>query len=476
LYVSPEGNDAHAGTLEQPMATLQGVKEKIRSLKAAGRLPAGGVSVYFREGTYLVRETIAFGPEDTGTEESPITYRNYEGEDVRLSGGVRVPGEAVKKVTETAILERLPEKARDQVYMVNLKALGITDYGQLNQHGFSLPVSPAPMELFIDDKPQTLARWPNEGTVEIGEVIDPGSRPRHNDYSNRGGIFKYDYDRAERWKEADDMWLNGLFYWGYADDNLKVDYIDTEKREIKVVQPHIYSIRSSSDKGGGHALRGYYVYNLLEEIDLPGEYYIDRVGGVLYFWPPSDAENSMLVLSVMEAPFLALEGVSFVHFSGFTFEHGRGMSIYMEKGEGNVISGCTFRNLGTVGIMMGKGVENTKGPVHSFTGRQMSRQIGNFSAQNYQNNAWNREAGKQHLIKDCAFYQLGTGGIILDGGDRKTLTPGENEVTNSEFYDVNRWNKTYCPPIMLSGQPGNPQLYPRCSPHRYFAARQRSFD
>src|SRR5690606_12455894 len=25
------------------------------------------------------------------------------------------------------------------------------------------------------------------------------------------------------------------------------------------------------------------------------------------------------------------------------------------------------------------------------------------------------------------------------------------EVTNSEFYDVNRWNQTYCPPIMLRG-------------------------
>jgi hypothetical protein len=64
---------------------------------------------------------------------------------------------------------------------------------------------------------------------------------------------------------------------------------------------------------------------------------------------------------------------------------------------------------------------------------------------------WNREAGKNHLIKNCEFYQLGTGGIILDGGDRKTLTPGNNGVTNCEFYELNRWNRAYCPAIWLRG-------------------------
>lgn len=451
LFVSPTGSDTNAGTLEKPLATLEGAKAKVRSLKAAGNLLSDGITVYFRKGNYLIRETIAFGPEDSGTSQSPITYQNYQGENVSLNGGIEVPAQAVRKVIDSSILNRLPQESKGQVYMVDLRALNITDYGQLNQHGFSLPVRPAPMELFINGKPQTLARWPNEGIVKIGEVVDPGSVPRENDFSNRGGIFKYNYDRANRWQKADDIWLQGIFSWGYADDNLKVDKIDLEKQEIKTVQPHIYSIRSSSDPSGGQDLRGYYVYNLLEEIDLPGEYFIDREEGILYFWPPADFKSSSLTLSVMEEPLLALEDASFIKFSGFTIENARGMGIYMEKGEGNEINECTFRNLGTLGIMMGKGVEYTDGAVHAFISKSVSRQIGNFSAQSYENNVWNREAGKNHLIQGCMFYQLGTGGIILDGGDRKTLTAAENEVTQCEFYDVNRWNKTYNPPIMLRG-------------------------
>jgi hypothetical protein len=159
LYVSPSGNDADPGTFEQPMATLQGAKDKIRSLKASGNLPQGGITVYLREGTYVMQETVVFGPEDGGTQQAPIIYRNYEDEEVRLSGGVEIPQKVIQEVSDPKIIQRLPQTARNKVWMADLKALGITDYGQLYQHGFSLPIRPAPMELFMQGKPQTLARW-----------------------------------------------------------------------------------------------------------------------------------------------------------------------------------------------------------------------------------------------------------------------------------------------------------------------------
>jgi len=452
LFVSPTGNDANAGTLASPLATLEGAKNKIRQWKASGQIAANGITVYFREGTYPITETVAFNAEDAGTSQVPILYRNYENEAVSFSGGVEVPADALQKVTDADILQRLPPAAQNQVWMTDLKSLGITDYGQLKQHGFSQSIRPAPMELFVNGKTQTLARWPNEGKVKIGKVIDPGSNPRRNDFSNRGGSFMFDYDRAHRWQAADDIWLNGIFYNGFSDDNLKVESIDFEKRIIQLVQPHLYTIMSSDDstKRGRH-FRGYYVYNLLEEIDQPGEYFIDRDKGILYTWLPSSPASSKIVLSMMEEPMLALEGVSFVEFSGFTIENARGMGIYMENSEHVQISNCTLRNLGTLAIMMGKGAENTNGPVHSMIGKSVSRQIGNFSAQNYSNNVWNREAGTNQRIVNCKIYQTGTGGIILDGGDRRTLESGNNEVVNSEFYDLNRWNKTYCPAIWLRG-------------------------
>jgi hypothetical protein len=56
LYVSPDGNDANAGTEESPLATLAGAINKVREIKVL-RLPVGGITVYFRGGVYPVTET-----------------------------------------------------------------------------------------------------------------------------------------------------------------------------------------------------------------------------------------------------------------------------------------------------------------------------------------------------------------------------------------------------------------------------------
>lgn len=59
------------------------------------------------------------------------------------------------------------------------------------QYGHSASVPVAPLELFFDGEPMELARYPNEGWIRIGEVLDPGSSPRVGDYSDRPGVFRY---------------------------------------------------------------------------------------------------------------------------------------------------------------------------------------------------------------------------------------------------------------------------------------------
>lgn len=452
IYVATDGDDSQSGTEESPLASLEAARNTIRRLKQQGSIPKGGIEVWVKGGNYLLDQTFALNADDSGTEEAPLIYRSAEGEAVYLSGGRKLDTKFAQKVSDQTIVNRLPENARDQVYVLDLKAQGISEYGQLYQYGFSLPVQPYPLELFIDGKPQRLARWPNEGTMPIGKVLDPGSHPREGDTSNRGGQFQYNYDRADRWTEAKDIWLQGIFSYGYADDNLQVEWIDRTRKIIKVVQPHIYMIRSSEDENtsAGH-LRGYFVYNLLEEIDVPGEYFVDQEQGKLYFWPPKAIGECELAVSVMEEPMVAMEGVSHVSLSGFTFEYARGMGVYMEEGENNVISQCTFRNLGLMGIMMGKGVAGPNGPIHEFVGEPVARQVGNLKANAYMNSVWDRKAGRNHRIEGCQFYQLGAGGLILDGGNRSTLSSGNNEVLNSEFHHFNRWNKTYAPAIEIKG-------------------------
>lgn len=280
LFVSVNGNDQNPGTIDHPLASLKGARDAIRKLPIRA-----GTTVYFREGTYFFRESCTFLEADSGMLKNPVVYRNYGDEQVTFHGGLKLKPSLFKSVKDKNILNRLSVGSRKKVVQISLKEIGINDYGQLTQHGFAIPVSPAATELFFNQQPLIKARWPNSGMLDIGEVIDPGSNFRNGDKTKRGAKFRFEYEQAKKWRKADNIWISGLFSNAWSDDNLKVDFIDTDARLMKLVQPHMYSVQSSStDKD---KLRGFYIYNLLEEIDQPGEWFLDEKSGVLYLWPPS---------------------------------------------------------------------------------------------------------------------------------------------------------------------------------------------
>ena len=83
---------------------------------------------------------------------------------MRLVGGRVVTD--WKQVTDAAVLARLDESARGKVWQADLRAKGITAFGDVAASGRRL-------EFFFQDKPMTVARWPNEGFIEITEVLGP---------------------------------------------------------------------------------------------------------------------------------------------------------------------------------------------------------------------------------------------------------------------------------------------------------------
>ncbi|MFW5872663.1 MAG: right-handed parallel beta-helix repeat-containing protein, partial [bacterium] len=136
---------------------------------------------------------------------------------------------------------------------------------------------------------------------------------------------------------------------------------------------------------------------------------------------------------------------------GVTCEYGRGMGFYFEKGSNNRIEGCTIRNFGTLAAMFGKGVSGADYPIHEFTGNLESRVIGNLKAHHYQNTDFVNDAGTNQGIIGCDIYNTGSGAIVLNGGNRKTLDEGRNFIENCEIYSFNRRNKTYAAGITLYG-------------------------
>ena len=52
FLVATNGNDANPGTEAKPFATIERARDEIRQLKSTGPLPAGGIVVEVRGGTY----------------------------------------------------------------------------------------------------------------------------------------------------------------------------------------------------------------------------------------------------------------------------------------------------------------------------------------------------------------------------------------------------------------------------------------
>ncbi|MDN5210861.1 right-handed parallel beta-helix repeat-containing protein [Fulvivirgaceae bacterium BMA12] len=448
FYVSKSGNDKNPGTREAPVATLEAARDLIRKQKSIEAHPKEGFTVWVSAGEYYQSGSFTLNANDSGLPHAPVTYRAVPGDRVFITGGVSIPQSAVKRLDPGSIKAILTPDAKKNVYFVDLKSLGITDFGTHKQYGHALPVNPAPVELFFNSRPLTLARYPNKGFIPIEEVVDPGSNPRMGDHSNRGATIKYTDKRHEVWAGNDDVWFQGTFYNGYADDKIHVESIDPRTREIKFSTPHMYSVR------GGKEYTHYVALNILDELDMPGEWYADRKSGILYFWPPEQIDvNTRLEISLLEDPVVSLEGVSHVILRDFTIQNGRGIGIYMERGVNNLVAGCTVRNFGTTGILLGQGARQTVPYItHDFyEGVPISRRVGNYAAHIYKYTTWDRMAGKNHKVLSCNIYNTGAGGIVLSGGSKRKLVPGNNVVENCKIHDYNRRNKFRWGGVIVDG-------------------------
>ncbi len=401
LYVAADGRDTWSGRkaapnaarTDGPFATLERARDAIRKLRAAGKAPKGGVTVWIGAGTYARESTFTLEAKDGGTADSPVVYRAKPGATVRIVGGREANG--WKPVADPAVLARIDEGARAHVVVADLKAQGITEYGQLRRRGFGQSIWPAGLELFFADKPMALARWPNESWATIkGAPNGP-----------EGGRFAYEGDRPARWTKAEDLWLHGYWTFDWADTYEKVASIDPEKREIATVPPHgIYGYAPG---------RRFYALNLLEELDSPGEWWLDRATGLLYFWPPSPVEAGHAVVSMTEQPLITLRDAKHVTFRGLTIECGRDMGLTMLGCEDCLVAGCTIRNMGTGGVYI--------------------------------------DGGARCGVQSCEVYEVGDGGIGLNGGDRQTLTPAGHFVDNCHIHHQSRWDATYRPAIGING-------------------------
>lgn len=457
VYVSPAGDDANPGTAERPLATLEAARDAARQLTDNGRsVPEGGVQVVLQAGRYPRTATFELDERDSGAAGRPIVYTAQPGTEVILDGGVVIPSSAVKPVTDPAILNRIiDEAARPHIVQINLRDYGVTEIAPYGPRGFRRPYRNSAPELFINGAPQTVARWPNAGEphIPMGEVVERGSAPRDGEFDNEPGVIKFGTDRAHLWAGAEEMFLSGIFAREWADDTIRVAEIDVEREVFVTDGPHLYGFINRS-------FTAWFAINLLEEIDVPGEYFIDRASNILYLYPPHELHEALIQVSRMGEVMIAIEGASHLHIERLTLENGCSSGIYIERGESNRIAGCTIRNMGKLGIQVGMGTEDLPHGLHDVHGNLapgmedpalVARRMGSWHEHIYKYPVVYLHGGYRHRIESCDIHDTGAGGINLVGGNRKTLKPGGHEVVNCNIYRVNRLDRTYKACINVDG-------------------------
>ncbi len=400
VFVAPDGEPSGDGGPDRPLASLAAARDRVRALREAGL--AGPVAVNVLPGEYRLQEPFQLTAADSGQPGAEVVYRATEPGRAVFYGGTRI--RSFEPVSDPDILARLPEAARTHVLRCDLRAQGIEDYGELAVRGFGQPPSPPTLELFVDGQPMTLARWPNEGFVGIARLIEPGSRPE-----GQPSVFEYLDDRHARWTDAEDPWLFGYFRFLWADATIRVSKIDPQTRTVTCDPAYHYG------RPGMHPGQGirYYAFNLLEEIDQPGEWYLDRETGILYLYPPDGFDDATVEIGMLSTPMVTMDQVTDVRLEGLVFDLGRYHGLILTDCQRCRVLGCTIRRLAGNGITI--------------------------------------RGGRQNGLFGCDIHTIGRRASEVIGGQRSSLTPGEHFVENCRIHNFGRIDRTYTPAIQLEG-------------------------
>ena len=416
FYVALDGSDDNDGSFEKPFATIEKARDTIRELDKSG---LNGITVAIKAGEYRIG-SIVFTEADSGTEECPITYCAYGDGEVILNAGVTLHYADFTKVSGT-LAERLYEDARDHVYCIDLATYGITadDYGVMHAIGsyncankYDGYTDGYNCELFINEERQNIARYPNEGWLKTGEVLEEGEAKQLNsnpyvdvegwdELRNPNGdtyaISKELADRVNSWATLDDVWMYGYFTADWAPSSSPVEIFDYEGLSIKNKFVAVYGPYEGED---GKA--PYYFYNVFEELDAPGEWYLDRDTGILYIYETEDFANADMMFTLSEETMIVVEDANYLTFSGLTLQGARADAMSF-TGDNNTVEYCLIKNVAGSAILM---------------------------------------EGYNNLIANNEICKTGRGCVEISGGDKETLTSSNNRVYNNLIHDWGDINAT----------------------------------
>lgn len=410
IYVAPYGNDKNPGTIDEPLATLQGAVNAVRASKNTD-MPI--TEVVFRGGDYYRTNNVEMTAADSGTAEKPIVYRAYEGETPRILGSAPVDVTQATKVTDNATLARMHEDAIGKLIKIDLAAQGFTkndicDYSKETYYEYSLQYDDNYNSVYIDGYEQDLAQWPN------GRGNFTTWAKSVNNY-----CIQYKEETPARWVNAKNWWVGAYPNYDYAYTTTTPTALDPVAKTITLSSKSYVTFTNPYSKR-------WKAFNLLEELDVPGEFYIDRDQMALYLYPPHTLKNSKVTLAVIKPRLLNVTNTQHVTFQGLTFAETRHAAVRICDVRNVDFINCTFNNIANGALAMsGTKTVQTVDKIGVDRGCKV-------------------DAAYDVDIRGCVFDQIGYTAITIQGGNIDTLTPSNNIIednyisrTNLRYWQTN---------------------------------------
>lgn len=374
-YVRP-GEEGGTGTVADPFGSLAEAQSAIEGDCESGVVPEGyGIDLVLFGGDYYQDSTLVISSERLGGR--ALRYIAASGENARIVGGKVLDSSKFGAADEYAVSTVKDKAAAEAILTYDLSAEGC-DY---TSSGFAV---------YEDGKRAVEARYPNTDVGFIVGFREVALVDQLYTFSDPDGV-------VGTWKSPVGVKVEGRFQVDWSQDQGVI-----ERYEDGVV----YMSTATAPSGTGT----YYFSNVLDELDVPGEYYVDRETGKLYIYPTDTSANTRIVVPTCEGSLVSILGDG-ITLEGITVEVGLGDGITVQ-GDGNSVKNCVIRCFRGIGI---------------------------------------DGHGDDTYIYNNELCELGKGGVNLAGGDGKTMRYSGNTIDNNSVHDYAQVDTVYNAGISADG-------------------------
>lgn len=389
IYISTTGDDQNPGTKEQPLASLSGARDVIRSLRATENLQEE-IRVIVADGTYFMHESVLFTDLDSGSEDAPLTFTAAEGAKPVFVGGISIGN--WEKVSDDLWKTHVPEVRRYGLYFE---------------------------QLYVNGQRAKRAKSPNQGFYFLNDVdetiIDRGEGRSAAMAVQQLSVLPPAAADVSTFSESDFNDALVVLYHKWDNTRKRIAHYDADSSAIftvgKGMKPWNQLDRQTR----------FTIDNFRAALDTVGEWYLERSGDLYYRPRIGETLANIKVYAPVTERFIVLEGNS---SSGQKVQHIRFENLRFE------VAGYRTPLWGNEPAQAAAAVDAVIMADFAHKIEFINCEVSHTGT----NGIWFRKACTDCTVSHCYLHDLGAGGIKIGS---IAIPENESDLTRGIIIDNN---------------------------------------